>query len=167
MNDKYSSIQERLGALCGAIFLFGLAFLFRYDRVWPGILPLILITALPLAILESGLWFGLWILVQTAIWLIGLPLLIMSDFIWPGILVLGGMSALVVAIAPPDKLQARGAARRHQRVAALTGEKSKRKRGLPVPPSAIADDPDDEDAASLAASLATGDDHRHAGRDRR
>jgi hypothetical protein len=164
MNDKYSNLQERLGALCGAIFLFGLAFLFRYDMIWPGILPLILITAMPLAILESGLWFGLWILVQTAIWLIGLPLLIMSDFIWPGILVLAGISALVVAIAPPDKLQAQGAARRHQRVAA---EKSKRKRGLPVPPSAIDDDPDDEDAASLAASLATGDDHRHAGRDRR
>ena len=165
MNDNHSNLQERLGALCGAIFLFGLAILFQYDLLWPGILPLILITAMPLAILESGLLFGLWLLTQTAIWLIGLPVLIVNDFVWPGVLVLAGLSALIVAIAPPDRLQAQGAAQRPERIAALTGQKSKRKRGLTVPPSEQDDVPGDE-AASLASLVAVGDDHRHSGQDR-
>lgn len=162
MGSDHSNLQERLGALCGAIFLFGLAILFQYDLIWPGILPLILITAMPLAILESGLLFGLWLLTQTAIWLIGLPVLIVYDFIWPGVLVLAGLSALIVAMAPPDKLQAQGAAQRPQRIAALTGQKSKRKRGLPVPPPVQDDALDDDEADSLASLVASGDDHRHA-----
>ncbi len=162
MDDHHSKVQERLGALCGAIFLFGLAFLIRYDLFWRGILPLILITAMPLAILESGVVFGLWILAQTAIWLIGLPLLYMAHFLWPGILVLGGLSALLVAIAPPDKLQARGAAERPQRLAALSGQKVKRKRRLPD-----VDEADDEDEDTLAALVAHEEDHRQVRRDQR
>lgn len=164
MKNPHGHLQERIGALSGAIFLFGLAFLFQFHWIWPGILPLILLTAMPPALLESGWRFGLWILVQTAIWLLGLPLLIVNNLIWPGVLVLAGVSALIVAIAPPDRLQAEGAARRQEREDAIRTfgsrkAKIKSKRGLPL----TDEDEADEEPGSLASMVASGDNHQRAG----
>jgi hypothetical protein len=128
MRNYHEVSTERLGALCGALFLVGLALLFQLDWIWPGILPLIWITAAPLLIAELGWQLGLWVLAQTAIWTAGLPLLFRFDRIWPGVLALAGLSALLVAIAPPDQLTVqRGDSDREY-------NSTKRKRGLPLPP---------------------------------
>jgi hypothetical protein len=106
MSGNHRHSTERIGGFCGALFLLGLALLFQYDRVWPGILPLIWITTAPLMMSELGWQCGLWVLVQTAIWTAGLPLLFQFDRVWPGILTLVGLSALLAAIAPPGQLVA-------------------------------------------------------------
>jgi hypothetical protein len=126
MSDNRRWSIERIGGFCGALFLLGLALLFQYDRIWPGILPLIWITAAPLVMSELGWQCGLWVLVQMAFWTAGLPLLFRFDRVWPGILTLVGLSALLAAIAPPGQLAAR-------RGETDTVNTIKRKRGLPLP----------------------------------
>lgn len=121
MSEHDGETGERMGALSGAIFLFGLAILFALDLFWPGIFLLIWLTAAPVVLVEEGWRMGLWILAQMALYLGGLPLLIATDLIWPGIFALFGMSALLAALAPPSRLSRKQA------------PKAKRKRGLPLP----------------------------------
>jgi hypothetical protein len=147
--DDYELFKQRMAALSGAIFLFGLAALFLADAIFPAILVLILITAIPALIAEQGWRYGLWILLQMAIWLGGMPLLFTADMIFPGVLVLAGMSALLVAIAPPER---------------RSGGQGKRKRkrdwqDFPVPPvddeipgEAVYDDEIEDDIIQSAAS---------------
>lgn len=145
MGNYHGVSTERLGAFCGALFLFGLALLFQLDWVWPGILPLIGITAAPLVMAELGRPLGLWVLAQTAIWSAGLALLFRFDRVWPGVLALAGLSALLVAIAPPDRLTVQRGDD--------DGEynRSKRKRGLPLPAVEQHDLPSGDGEAAQAA----------------
>jgi hypothetical protein len=135
--DDYELFKQRMAALSGAIFLFGLAVLFLAGAIFPAILVLVLITAIPPLFAEHGWRYGLWILLQMGIWLGGLPLLVTADMIFPGVLVLAGLSALLVAISPPDQLE-------EQRQAWIQGrwpegqDKRKRKRewqDFPAPPA--------------------------------
>ena len=64
---------ERMGALSGALFLFGLAWLFLTNFFWPGIMYLVWLTAIPTLIAENGWGKGLWLSAQAGIYLIGLP----------------------------------------------------------------------------------------------
>ena len=127
MRSDHEVSTERLGAFCGALFLFGMALLLQLDWIWPGILPLIGITATPLLMADLGWQLGLWVLAQIAIWTVGLPLLYRFDRTWPGILALAGLSALLVAIAPPDQLTAK------REDGDREYNSSRRKRGLPLP----------------------------------
>ncbi len=131
--------NERVGVLSGAFFLFGLAALVWLDAVWPGILVLIGLTALPILLVEEGLLMTLWIGTQMSLWLVGLPLLIRAGKVWPGVLVLAGLSAVIVALVNPDDLQKRHKAR----LAGRTADPyfGKAKRGIPVP-GQYADDDD-------------------------
>lgn len=144
-NDPAKKPTERVAIVSSAFFFFGLAGLIYMDFLWPGILPLIFLIAVPIVIAEEGWRMGLWILTQTAIWLTGLAFLIRYDLIWPGVLVLAGMSALVVAIAPPDRVEA---ARRRARANRAV---KKAKRGLPLPLDRLEEEPfimeDDESRA--------------------
>jgi hypothetical protein len=159
--DDYELFKQRMAALSGAIFLFGLAALFLADAIFPAILVLILITAIPALIAEQGWRYGLWILLQMAIWLGGMPLLFTADMIFPGVLVLAGMSALLVAIAPPDQLDKQHQAWVQERRSGGQG-KRKRKRDwqdFPVPPvddeipgEAVYDDEIEDDIIQSAAS---------------
>jgi hypothetical protein len=119
---------ERIAGISGAIFLFGLALLIWLGAVWPGILLLILVTAIPVVIAEEGL-FGIWILAQAGLWMGGIALLVTLRWLWPGVLVLAGISALLVAIAPPDTFEEQAERTRASR----TAEKPKRKRDMPLP----------------------------------
>ena len=74
---------------------------------------------------EEG-WLGLWLVVQAAVWLFGVPMLLSIGLIWPGVLILAGVSALVLAVMPPDKLEAMNKRPRKA--------KRKAKRELPLPP---------------------------------
>ncbi len=103
MGDDGSEMSERMGALSGAVFLIGLAGLFYLDLFWPGILPLIWLTAALAILAEEGWRKGLWILAQMGLYLLGLPWLIAANLIWPGIFVLFGLSALLAALLPPDR----------------------------------------------------------------
>ncbi|GIV81307.1 MAG: hypothetical protein KatS3mg051_0661 [Anaerolineae bacterium] len=47
MGGNGEDMSDRMGALSGAVFLIGLAVLFYLDLFWPGILPLIWLTAAP------------------------------------------------------------------------------------------------------------------------
>ena len=114
----------------GAVFLFGLAALFMMGFIWPGILILIWLTAVPILLVEQGL-LGLWVIAQTTIWLVGLPLALMAGAVWPGILVLAGFSALLTAVFHPSDLDRANQQRRAHRD--VYHEKSKRKRGIPLP----------------------------------
>ena len=147
--DDYEAYKQRMAALSGAIFLFGLAALFLADMIFPAILLLVWVTAIPAVIAEQGWKFGLWILLQIGIWLGGIPLLLATDLFFPGVLVLAGSSALLVAIAPPDRLDKQHQAWRAEHLARLAaGEgKAKRKRewqALPLPPADEDDQPDDD-----------------------
>lgn len=138
--DEYEVYKQRMAALSGAIFLFGLAALFLADAIFPAILLLIFVTAIPVLIAEQGWKYGGWILLQMAIWLGGIPLLLTIDLFFPGVLVLAGLSALLVAIAPPDKLDKEHQAwRAEYRARLAAGEgKAKRKRDwqdFPLPPA--------------------------------
>ena len=133
MADDYSIFKERMAALSGAIFLFGLAGLFLVHAIWPGVMFLIWMTSVPVLLAEKGWRYGLWLVTQAALWLVGVPLLIQMGLIFPGVLFLAGTSALLVAIAPPEKLEAQHTAWRRE-VAAQQKAKRKRKRGLPLPP---------------------------------
>jgi hypothetical protein len=151
MNDKqleeFEAFKERIAILSGAFFLFGLAGLFMIDGVWPGILPLIGLTAIPILWTETGWRMTLWLVVQMAIWLGGLPLLFAADFFFPGVLILAGLSTLVVAIAQPDDLEERHKEWLRERYSA-EGSKPKRKAkrvaAIPVPPDADHASPDDD-----------------------
>ena len=127
--SKHKDIQtsERVAAFRGATFPFGLALLLAAGWVWPGILLLVLITAVPVVIAEEGM-FGAWILAQATVWLVGMAVLLTRGCVWPGVLVLAGISALIVAIVPPDPLEARQKQMRANRSA-----KPKRKRDTPLP----------------------------------
>jgi hypothetical protein len=143
--DEYEVYKQRMAALSGAILLFGLAALFLADAIFPAILLLTWVAAIPVLIAEQGWKYGLWILVQMGIWLGGIPLLLMVGLFFPGVLVLAGSSALLVAIAPPDRLDKEHQiwrAEHRARLAAREG-KAKRKR-LPLPPADEYDEPDDE-----------------------
>jgi hypothetical protein len=120
MGANGEDMSDRMGALSGAVFLIGLAVLFYLDLFWPGILPLIWLTAAPAILAEEGWWKGLWILAQMGLYLLGLPWLIAADLIWPGIFILFGLSALLAALLPPDRPS-------HQ-----PDVKLKRKRGQPL-----------------------------------
>jgi hypothetical protein len=140
--DDYESFKQRMGALTGAILLFGLAALFLTGAVFPAILLLLWVSVFPVVLAEQGWKYGLWILVQVGIWMAGVFVLIETGQIFPGVLILAGLSALLVAIAPPDKLD-----RERQRWVRemRAGKKGKRKRfaddlALPLP----AEDEDDE-----------------------
>ncbi len=144
--DDYETFKQRMGALTGAILLFGLAALFLTGSVFPAILLLMWVSVIPVLIAEQGWKYGLWILAQIGIWMGGLYFLIEAGRIFPGVLILAGMSALLVAIAPPDRLD-----REHQRWVKQmkSGRGRKRKRvaddlGLPLP-GLDEDDEDDED----------------------
>lgn len=130
MGKKSSELSERMGALSGAIFLFGLAILFTLDLFWPGIFLLIWLTAAPAVLVEEGWRMGLWILAQMALYLGGIPWLLAAGLIWPGIFILFGMSALLAALAPPSRLSRRQPA------------KIKAKRGLPLPEAVEYPEPD-------------------------
>lgn len=133
---------ERAGAFSGALFLFGLALLFHFHIIWPWILVLIFLTAVPILIVEEG-WMGVWVLAQAALWLGGIALLIKLGGVFPGVLVLAGLSALLVAIFPPDRLEAREKERETARKAFI---QAKRKRDVPLPH--MAERLADEDAVS-------------------
>lgn len=122
--------NERIAILSGAFFLFGLAALITWGLVWPGIMALIVLSALPILVSEEGWAMALWLTGHMAIWLGGIPLLIGMDAIWPGILVLAGLSTVLVALAPPDRLQAQH--KTHQQKRKLEA-RQKAKRGLPLP----------------------------------
>ena len=124
-DNPHDSMNERIGALTGAFFMFGLAALFMTHSIWPGILVLLAITPIPILIHEKGI-FAFWIIGQMVIWLLGFPLLITTGMVWPGILILAGLSALLVGLFPPDKLDAKAEERKRHRQAG--GEKVKRKR---------------------------------------
>lgn len=129
--DEYDLFRQRMAALSGAIFLFGLAALFWSGWVWPGILLVIWLTAVPVLLAEKGWRYGLWLLAQLAIWLGGFPLLMARpQLLVPGLLVLAGISMLLVAIAPPDRLDARHAAWVRER-RQCSRAKRKRERSLP------------------------------------
>jgi hypothetical protein len=66
--DDYEAYKQRMAALSGAIFLFGLAALFLADAIFPAILLLIWVCAIPALIAEQGWKFGLWILLQMGCW---------------------------------------------------------------------------------------------------
>jgi hypothetical protein len=145
--DDYEIFKQRMAALSGAIFLFGLAALFLMKTIFPAILVLIWITAIPAVLAEKGGRYGLWILTQAGIWLGGIPLLLETDFFFPGVLILAGMSALLVAIAPPDRLDRQHAVWLQERRERLEEfGKPKRKRDwqdLPLPPREDEDEMDD------------------------
>lgn len=161
MNDNHDWLMARMGGLSGAIFLFGLAVLFWGGWVWPGILLVIWLTSIPVLLAENGPWLGAWLIAQAALWLGGMPVLFEMGLVWPGILILAGCSALLVAVAPPDKLQAMEATRR-----AARARKRKAKRTLPLPP--VSDrlvDVDIHDVVHNEAIYADRpEDHRRAGR---
>ncbi len=147
----------------GAVFLFGLAALFMMGFIWPGILILIWLTAVPILLVEQKL-LGLWIIAQTTIWLVGLPLALMAGAVWPGILVLAGFSALLTAVFHPSDLD-RANQQRHAHRDAYR-EKSKRKRGLPLPYESgnHHDAYDDEWQASMDYDPDIDEQHLHAHR---
>lgn len=135
--------NERIAILSGAFFLFGLAALIQLHLLWPGIMLLILLTALPILLIEEGWRMMLWLGAQMGIWLGGVPLLIRLHIVWPGILVLAGLSVLVVALVNPDNLEKvhkAELARRRRPSRPSTPYKAKAKRGIPVPPSLDKDD---------------------------
>ena len=147
--DDYELYKQRMAALGGAIFLFGLAALFLADAIFPAILLLIFVTAIPALIAEQGWKYGGWILLQMGIWLGGIPLLLGIDLFFPGVLVLAGLSALLVAIAPPDQLDKQHQAwvEEHRALLAANEGQAKRKRDwqeFPLPPADEEDDNDDE-----------------------
>lgn len=129
--------NERIAILSGAFFLFGLAALISLGAVWPGIMLLIILTSLPILLVEVGWRMTLWLGVQMGIWLAGIPFLIALGRIWPGILVLAGLSTLVVAFANPDDLQK---AHKAQLTRKHSPYRTKAKRGIPVPPALDDDD---------------------------
>lgn len=147
MDDPHDINQTRMGALAGAIFLLGLALVIWLDILIPGIFAVIWVTAIPPLLVEKGWRFALWMLTQLAIWFGGIGYMLDRGSIWPGILVLAGLSALLVAIAPPDHLEALHAAELRGDINA----KRKRKRGadhrlaIPVP--------DDDSAHDAIARL--------------
>jgi hypothetical protein len=147
--DEYEVFKQRMAALSGAIFLFGLAALFLAHAIFPAILLLIWVAAVPVLIAEQGWKFGWWILLQMSIWMGGIPLLLTMNLFFPGVLVLAGSSALLVAIAPPDRLDKEHQIWREEhraRLAARQG-KAKRKRdwqAFPLPPVDEDEEPDDE-----------------------
>jgi hypothetical protein len=124
-DNPHDSMSERIGALTGAFFMFGLAALFMTHAFWPGILVLLAMTPIPILIHEKGI-FAFWIIAQMVIWLLGIPLLLMTHTIWPGILILAGLSALLVGIFPPDKLDAKAEERKRRRQAGVDKIKHKR-----------------------------------------
>jgi hypothetical protein len=141
--DDYEIFKQRMGALTGAILLFGLAALFLTNNVFPAILLLIWLSVIPVVLAEQGWKYGLWILTQVGIWMAGVFVLIEAGQIFPGVLILAGLSALLVAIAPPDRLD-----RERQRWVQemRSGQRGKRKRfsddlALPLP----TEDEDDEE----------------------
>ncbi len=150
MSDEYSIFKERMAALSGAIFLFGLAGLFLMDALWPGVLLLAWLAAIPALVAEKGWRYGVWLVIQAGLWLIGIPALLALDLIFPGVLILAGTSALLVAIAPPGKLDAQHQAWQRAYYAQQKA-KHKRKRGQPLPSvepklaEALEYDLDDED----------------------
>lgn len=160
--DDYEIFKQRMAALSGAIFLFGLAALFLLKTIFPAILVLIWITAIPAVLAEKGGRYGLWILTQAGIWLGGIPLLLETGFFFPGVLILAGMSALLVAIAPPDRLDRQHAVWLQERRERLSESgKPKRKRDwqdLPLPPrededeDEAVDSHDDEPSAAGSSS---------------
>lgn len=125
MQSPGPSLTERVSIFMGAVFLFGLAALFMMGFIWPGILILAWLTAIPILLVEQG-WLGAWVIVQMTIWLVGLPLAIMAGAVFPGILILAGASALLTAVFHPSDLDKANQQRRQ-------GEKTKRKRSMPLP----------------------------------
>ncbi|MBI5960915.1 MAG: hypothetical protein HY866_19405 [Chloroflexi bacterium] len=160
MNDDHDVVQERIGLLSGAIFLFGLAALFQFDLIWPGILPLLFITSVPPIFFELGWKFGLWVMMQTALWLVGVPVLIVNDLIWPGVLMLAGTSALLAAIVSPTKLDAQNQQRKAARREPHRKEKAKR---LAIPVPFEDDDQPDQDTGNEAEPVLHSGNHRHTG----
>jgi hypothetical protein len=159
--DDYEAYKQRMAALSGAIFLFGLAALFLADAIFPAILLLIWVSAIPVLISEEGWKYGLWILLQMGIWMGGIPLLLTMNLFFPGVLVLAGSSALIVAIAPPDRLDKQHQAWRAEHLARLAaGEgKAKRKRewqDLPLPPADEDDQQDDDNDYGYADGALSG-----------
>jgi hypothetical protein len=139
--DDYEAYKQRMAALSGAIFLFGLAALFLADAIFPAILLLIWVAAIPVLVSEEGWKYGLWILVQMGIWLGGISLLLTIGLFFPGVLVLAGLSALLVAIAPPDRLDKQHQAWRAEHLARRAAREGKRKR-IPIPLPPIDEDDD-------------------------
>lgn len=128
MNDdrltaKQDLFKTRMSALAGALFLFGLALVIWLDIFFPGILAVIWVTAIPPLLADKGWRMALWVETQVGIWFGGIALMLAQGSLWPGIFVLAGLSALLVAIAPPDHLEAL-----HQEDQRGPG-KAKRKRG--------------------------------------
>jgi polyferredoxin len=147
MCDKDDDTRtERVALFSGALFLFGLAFLFATDLFWPWVLVLLFLVAIPIMLIEEG-WLGAWVLLQGALWGAGLALLITLGAVWPYILVLAGISTLIMAFAPPDDLE--------DRPIVFQRGKRKRKRVVPLPGSGeylddepemdFHDDDDDDD----------------------
>jgi hypothetical protein len=147
--DDYEAYKQRMAALSGAIFLFGLAALFLADAIFPAILLLIWVAAIPVLISEQGWKFGLWILLQMGIWMGGIPLVLTINQFFPGVLVLAGLSALLVAIVPPDRLDKQHQAWRAEYLARLAADEGKVKRkrewqDFPLPPVDEDDQQDDD-----------------------
>ncbi len=148
-NNPARKPTERVAIFSSALFLFGLAGLIMLHLVWPWILLLIFLMAVPVAIAEEGWRMGLWIMAQTMLWLGGIAFLIWVHLVWPGVLVLMGMSALIVAIAPPDKVQEASRPKGHK----AKRDFEKAKRGLPLPLDRLEEEESyrEEDEESRAA----------------
>lgn len=113
MDDNRDLRKTRMGALAGALFLFGLALVIWLDILIPGIFAVLWVTVIPPLLADKGWRYTLWLLMHLAAWFGGIGYMLAAGSLWPGILVLAGVSALLVAIAPPEHLEVLHEAERH------------------------------------------------------